>query len=446
MKVTVVGSGYVGLVTGACLSIKDHSVICVDKNQEIVEMISSGQSPIYEPGLEKIINDSVKLGNLCATSDLKQAILSADIVLVAVGTPSDDNGNINLKHILQAAEEIGKALKEKKEYCCIVIKSTVVPGTTMEKVLPVLEKFSGKKIGNFGLGMNPEFLREGTAVNDFLNPDRIIIGASDEHSAMYINKLYSMFTAPIIITSPATAELIKYTNNSLLAMLISFSNEISRIAETLPNVEIKDVFRGIHLDHRWSPIYKGERIFPSILDYLKAGCGYGGSCFPKDINALELFAREKGISTPLITATRYINDTQPEYSVKLLERCIGNIAQKNIGVLGLSFKPDTDDVRETPAFKIILELIKRGAIVMSHDPLPQARKNFVEHFGKQLPGLWSIADTFESVINNSEVLFSCNTMERISAKGLAFYISAISKLKGIFRYKKGNKSFAFFPN
>lgn len=432
MKVTVVGSGYVGLVSGACLSLKSHSVTCVDKNEKIVEMIRKGQSPIYEPGLEEIIKKSIESGNLNATTDLRNSVLSADIVLLAVGTPADDTGYIDLKYIIQAAEEIGKVLKEKKEYCCVVIKSTVIPGTTMGKVLPILERFSGKKLGDFGIGMNPEFLREGSAVKDFMNPDRIVIGASDVQSSIYMKELYSMFDAPKLVTSPDAAELIKYANNSLLAMLISFSNEMSKIAETLPEVDIKDVLRGIHLDHRFSPLHNGERIFPGILDYLAAGCGYGGSCFPKDVNALESFAREKGINTPLITATRNINNIQPEHSVKLLEHKFGNIAQKKIGVLGLSFKPDTDDVRETPAFKIILELLKRGAIVQVHDPLAQSKKNFVEMFGKKLDGKWTIAGTFEEVVSKCEIIFLVTPWKEYLQENWKSLINQYSNIKFFF--------------
>lgn len=416
MKVTIVGTGYVGLVTGVCFSEKGHSVLCVDKNKDIIDKINSGKSPIYEPGLEALLVKNISAGKLKATGNIEEAVKSADLIFIAVGTPSNNDGAIDLTYVCQVAEEIGKALKEKKEYSCIIVKSTVIPGTTRDVVLPILESNSSKKIGEFGLGMNPEFLREGNAVSDFMNPDRIVLGAFDKKSAQYMEEVYSQFNVPKLITSPTTAELIKYANNALLATLISFSNEISLIAASLPGVDIRDVLKGVHMDGRWSPVINGTKVYPEILKYLWAGCGYGGSCFPKDVSSLEHFAAEQGIHASIIKKVQDVNRLQPANAVSQLERCCpGGLNGKKVAVLGLAFKPNTDDVRESPAFGIIKELLNRGAMVLAHDPLKEARENFLKQLDFKTTTTtcsntcrstnFSIYDDIEEILHSVDIVF-----------------------------------------
>jgi UDPglucose 6-dehydrogenase/GDP-mannose 6-dehydrogenase len=445
MKVAVIGTGYVGLVTGACLSEKGHSVICVDKNENIVNKIKEGISPIHEPGLEELLVKNLQFGRLTATKDTEEAILWAEIIIIAVGTPSKEDGSIDLKFILEVSRDIGAALKKKKDYCCVIVKSTVVPGTTVNDVLPLLESNSAKKIGDFGLGMNPEFLREGSAVTDFMNPDRIIIGAMDELSLQYMEELYSQFDAPKILTSPTTAELTKYANNALLATLISFSNEIGLLAASLPDVDIRDVLHGLHFDGRWSPIIKGEKIYPDILKYIWAGCGYGGSCFPKDVSSLEQFGVEMGIETPLIKMVQQVNRLQPLNAVRLLEQCSSdNLKGKKVGVLGLAFKPNTDDVRETPAFAIIKELLDRDALVIAHDPLSKARTNFVDTYIDRLNGSLQIVQDFEEVVKSADFIFIVTSWPEYIEKDWKALVEKHDNIKIFFDGRRSLEPSVFF--
>ena len=260
MNVIVFGTGYVGLVTGACLAHIGNNVVCIDKNVEIVKKINSGKASIYEPGLQEILEDNINNSNLKASENLREFITEAEVIIIAVGTPSDRNGSIDLSQVINAIKEISENIKFKQTYTCIIVKSTVVPGTTANILSKILEKELGSENNNWGIGMNPEFLREGSAVKDFMEPDRIVLGANSESAKNYMQLLYSTFEVPKIITNTTTAEFIKYSNNTLLALLISFSNELSRIADKLPGVDIKDVMKGIHLDNRWSPLINYEKI------------------------------------------------------------------------------------------------------------------------------------------------------------------------------------------
>ena len=284
MKISIIGTGYVGLVSGLCFGEVKHEVECVDSDPKKVAMINGGEPPIHEDGLEVLLR---KLNgvNFRASSDLVGAVNASDLSMIAVGTPFDGE-EIDLKYIREVARQIGAALKDKPGYHVVVVKSTVVPGTTNDVVIPILEEATGKKAGrDFGVGMNPEFLREGEAIGDFMQPDRIVLGGIDERTLDVMAQLYGPFPGvDVVRTDPRTAEMIKYTANSLLATMISFSNEIGNLCASIPGVDVTEVMRGVHLDKRLSPILKdGTRVKPSFTTYLEAGCGFGGSCFTKDL-------------------------------------------------------------------------------------------------------------------------------------------------------------------
>lgn len=381
MRIAIIGAGYVGLVSGACLADKGNQVICVDKKPEIVAAINNGQSPLYEPGLEEIITRTVAAGKLRASTSLTQAIQGAQLSIIAVGTPMGGDG-IDLSYIQEAAREIGKSLRQRKNYHLVCVKSTVVPGTTDTIVRSILEEESGKVAGEFGLAMNPEFLREGNAVEDFLYPDRIIIGAYDERSFQVMNEVYAGFAAPILQVSLRTAEMGKYTTNALLASLVSFANEIAGICEAARDIDVKDVMETVTLDKRLNPRIGGNLVNPGILAYLQAGCGFGGSCFPKDVKALIAYAGERGREPYLLSAAMAVNAHQPLHMVRRLEEAMAGLEGKKVAVFGLAFKPGTDDVRETPALPIIRGLLARGARVIAVDPVA------VERMEAVLPRVW----------------------------------------------------------
>lgn len=379
MKISIVGTGYVGLVSGVCLAEKGHDVTCVDNDREKVETINRGISPIYEDDLDRLLANNIGAG-LQATTDLESAIGRTDITLIAVGTPFDGD-TIDLRYIRQVAQEIGQAIKNKPGYHVVVVKSTVVPGTTDDVVLPLLEEFSGKKAGeDFGVGMNPEFLREGAAINDFMNPDRIVLGGIDERSRAVLAKVYEPFSAvDTLEVNNKTAEMIKYTSNSLLATLISFSNEIGNLCAKLGDIDALDVMRGVHLDKRVSPVLEdGRRVTPGITTYLEAGCGFGGSCFPKDVKALIAHGEKAGQPMSLLKTVIQVNKEQPEQILQYLNKHFPDLGKVRVAVLGLAFKPGTDDMRESPAIPIVEQLIAAGAEITAYDPVAQeeARKIF----------------------------------------------------------------------
>lgn len=369
MKVSVIGTGYVGLVTGACLASLGHKTVCVDRLTSRVNKISGGEAPFYEPGLDALVKKTIADGSLKATSDLQTAVKQTDISLIAVGTP-DIGGRIDLSQIESAAADIGEALRTKPDYHVVAVKSTVVPGTTDGPVRRVLERAKPNSIGaDIGLCMNPEFLREGTAINDFMNPDRVVIGAADARAAEFFAKLYDSFDCPQLIVSLRNAEFIKYSSNTLLATMISFSNELAALCEATPGADVETVLDGLHMDKRLSPIVAGERVSPGILSYLRPSSGYGGSCLPKDVAALRSFAREREVDTPLLDAVTTVNNSRAEAVLDLAESRIGAFADKRVGVLGLAFKSGTDDLRQSPAVQLVEQILRRGADATVYDPV-----------------------------------------------------------------------------
>ncbi len=380
MRISVVGTGYVGLVSGACLAEKGHQVTCVDLDADKVARINRGDPPIYEPGLEEILKRRIQ-DRLKATTDLQAAIAETEISIVAVGTPFSGS-EIDLGFVRQVAKDIGAALKNKSQYHVVVVKSTVVPGTTDDVVGPLLEESAQKRIGDgLGLGMNPEFLREGCAVSDFMDPDRIVVGGSDARTQSAIAELYSVFKGvDVVLTNNRTAEMIKYTANSLLATAISFSNEIANLCSGLGGIDVQEVMHGVHLDKRLSPLLDGQRVRPGFLSYLACGCGFGGSCFPKDVKALVAHGRSAHVPMRILESVLEVNAQQPLKVVDLLTRDLGSLASKQIAILGLAFKPDTDDIRESPAIPVIQALLKQRAQIRAYDPIAmeEAKEFFKE--------------------------------------------------------------------
>jgi UDPglucose 6-dehydrogenase/GDP-mannose 6-dehydrogenase len=378
MKLSIIGTGYVGLVTGACLAERGHLVTCVDIDPDRVAALNRAESPIFEAGLEELLRAHAGR-SLQATTDLAQAVLATDVTFIAVGTPFNGRA-IDLTAVLQASRQIGAALKAKNGYHVVVVKSTVVPGTTDTHVLPALEESSGKRAGvDFGVAMNPEFLSEGEAVNDFLFPDRLVLGGIDDRSIDTLEQLYAPFAeVPRLRTNTRTAEMIKYASNALLATLISFTNELANLGAVIGEIDTVEVTRGVQL----SQYFRGRNKegLPPITSFLAAGCGFGGSCLPKDVSALIAHGEAAGHPMPLLAAVIRTNREQPRRTVGLLRKHWANLAGLKVAVLGLSFKPGTSDVRESPAFPIMRELVDEGAVVTAYDPaaLHEARKLFPE--------------------------------------------------------------------
>jgi len=356
MKISVIGSGYVGSVTAACFAEVGHEVVCVDIDKKKMDQINAGISPIYEEGLEELLQKYAGK-SLTATTDYEYAITNTDISFICVGTPSAEDGSIDLSIVRAATASIGAVLAKKEGYHVVVVKSTVVPETTEKFVLPILEEISGKIAGkDFGVAMNPEFLREGKAVYDFMHPDKIVVGAIDKKSGDLVSELYRTFKCEVTRTSLSTAEMIKYANNSLLATKISFANEIGNICKRL-NVDTYEVMEAVGKDSRISP------------RFLNSGAGFGGSCFPKDVKALIGKAKEIGYSPDLLESVIAVNEKQPILMTEILQRKIGSLAGKKIAVLGLAFKNDTDDIRESRAIPVIAELLRLGAEISAYDPM-----------------------------------------------------------------------------
>ena len=387
MNISIIGTGYVGLVTGACFAKLGHNVICVDIDPVKIQKINNGVSPIYEQGLDTLLQ--THKDKITATTDYNIAMENSDITFLCVGTPSLSNGAIDLSHLKEATKQMASCLKNKDHWHLIVVKSTVVPGTTQETVLPLLEECSGKKVSrDIGLAMNPEFLKEGVAVHDFFNPDRIVIGSVDTESKKILRELYKDFSCPLVETTLSAAEMIKYASNCFLATKISFINEIGNLCKTL-GIDTYEVADGMGLD---------KRIGRAFLD---SGIGWGGSCFGKDVNALVALAKEKKTPCRIMDSTVWVNDQQPLRLITLLKKHIPSLAGKTIGILGLSFKPNTDDIRDSRSIPIVQELLKQGARVKAFDP--QA----MDAFRQQFPGITYCASAQE-VLNSDALLLLTN--------------------------------------
>lgn len=400
MNVCVVGTGYVGLVSGVCLAAKGHKVTCVDIDLEIVDKLNSGVPTIYEKGLPELLKEVLDEGYYSVTNSLENALEKAGLVIVAVGTPSE-NGVIDLKYVEKVCKEIGLYIMSSDRHISVIIKSTVIPATTDTFVREILEEFSGKKVGEFGLGMNPEFLREGEAIDDFMHPDRIVLGYETEKTLEDLEELYSPWNVDKVRVNTRTAELIKYANNALLATQISTINEIANFASTLGGIDAMDVVAGVHLDKRWNPIVDGKRVNPQILSYLIPGCGFGGSCFPKDVQALRSQGQALGNAMRMMNAVLDVNESQPHQVIKILEDSFEQLKNQKVLLLGLAFKPGTDDVRESPAIKVVNDLAQRGIKLYAHDPI--AADNFKRRIDHKNVNIEFVAD-WRSILSQVNII------------------------------------------
>ena len=398
MKVCIIGTGYVGLVTGACFADRGHEVVCVDSDASKVDSINRGIAPIHEEGLNALITRNVGK-RLTATTDFAGPVGKADITLVCVGTPFRGD-MIDLSQVIAAGEQIGKVLATTNDYKVIVVKSTVIPGTTEGVFRDAVERTSGKRAGReFGLGMNPEFLTEGTAVDDFMYPDRIVVGGVDDRSREVLQSLYAAWPdAPRVLTNPSTAEMIKYTSNSVLATLISFSNEIARLCTAVGNVDVVDVMRGVHLAAYFtSRLENGQKLTAPITSFLGAGCGFGGSCLPKDVSALAAQGVGFGLGMPMLKSVLEINKSQPEEMLRLIKRHRADLTSCKVAVLGIAFKPDTDDVRESPAFPVMTLLKQAGARIKAYDPIARPRDR------EEMVGVDQV-DSLRAAVSDAEIV------------------------------------------
>ena len=351
MKIAVIGSGYVGLVAGACLAENGNEVICVDKDASKVRALQRGRIPIYEPGLEEMVRRNRAEKRLTFTTDLPKGIRASQIVFIAVGTPTGEDGSADLSHVLEVARQIGKAMNG---YKVIVDKSTVPVGTS-ERVREVIKKETQHP---FSVVSNPEFLKQGAAIEDFMKPDRVVIGAEDQRAGQIMTELYAPFTrtgAPIMMMDCASAELCKYAANAMLATRISFMNEVANVCEVV-GADVDQVRRAVASDRRIGPAF----LFP--------GVGYGGSCFPKDVKAMVKFASAKNYDFEILRAVENVNDRQKIRLLSKMKQHFGSLKGKRIAVWGLAFKPKTDDMREAPAVPLINGLLDAGATVMAYDP------------------------------------------------------------------------------
>ncbi len=351
MKVAVVGTGYVGLVVGACLAESGNDVMCVDKDEAKVRMLRRGKSPIYEPGIEDLLRRNKAEGRLVFTTDLAKAVRQSTIVFIAVGTPQGEDGSADLRHVMGVAKQIARAMNG---YKVIVDKSTVPVGTAQR----VRDVISRETTHPFSVVSNPEFLKQGAAVDDFMKPDRVVIGAEDPRAAELMVALHKPFTrtgAPIMVMDCASAELSKYAANAMLATKISFMNEIANVCEVY-GADVDRVRQAMGADRRIGPAF----LFP--------GVGYGGSCFPKDVKAIVKFSADRKYDFKILKAVEAVNESQKRLLLRKMQTHFGSLKGKTIAVWGLAFKPKTDDMREAPAIPIVKTLLEKGAVVHAYDP------------------------------------------------------------------------------
>jgi len=370
MNICVIGTGYVGLVTGSCFAEFGLNVTCVDNDEQKIALLQKGTSPIFEPGLEEMVKRNLREGRLVFTTEIDKAVEKSLVIFIAVGTPPKKDGSVDMTYIDEVARKIGENLNG---YKVIATKSTVPVGTG-ERIRKVIQQYERKKV-NFDIVSNPEFLREGAAIEDFMRPNRVVIGAASEQAMAIMKDLYSplyLIEAPFVITNIETAEMIKYASNAFLATKVSFINEIANICEKV-GADVNIVAKGMGLDQRI-----GSK-------FLHAGPGYGGSCFPKDTLGIAKIAEKYGYRFEIVRSVMKVNEKQKERMVAKVKEALGNLKGKTIAVLGLSFKPNTDDMREAPSLKIISSLQREGAKIRAYDPkaMEVARKIFKKiEYGK----------------------------------------------------------------
>ena len=401
MKLSVFGLGYVGCVSAACLAEEGNEVIGVDVNPTKVEIINKGKSPIIEEGINELMAKVVKAGRLSATTDSERAVNESNMSLVCVGTPSNQNGSLHLRHVEQVCREIGAAMKHKQGRHIVVIRSTMLPGTIQNTVVPALEETSGKKaVKDFGICINPEFLREGSSLKDFYSPPFTLIGADDEETVAAVRSLYTKINAQVHVTSLKTAEMVKYVCNCFHALKVSFANEIGNLCKAL-QIDSHEVMHVFCQDTKLnlSPYY------------LKPGFAFGGSCLPKDLRAINYKAKELDVEVPVLSSILPSNRLQIERAVDM----VAQTGRKRVGVLGFSFKAGTDDLRESPMVTLIETLIGKGFHLAIYDRdvslarLVGANKEYIE---REIPHISKLMrDTIDGVLNDADVIVIGNQAE-----------------------------------
>ena len=403
MKIVVAGTGYVGLVTGACLSEMGHKVTCVDIDKNKVELMKSGISPIYEPGLDELLERNYRENRLDFTIDYKNAYKDADVIFIGVGTPEREDGSANLDYVFTVCKEIAESIEKDT---LVVVKSTVPIGTN-DKIEEFLKENVKEDI-NIEVASNPEFLAQGTAVKDTLHASRIVIGVESDFAEKLLRDVYERFNQPIVVTNRRSAEMIKYASNDFLALKISFMNEIANFCEDV-GADIEDVAKGMSFD-------------PRIGDkFLRAGLGYGGSCFPKDTKALHWLANDNGYELKTIKATIEVNENQKYKMFRKAKRIYGSLKGMNVAVLGLTFKPGTDDLREAPSIPNIRRLLDEGANVKVYDPV--GMKNFKKVFPTEV----SYCEIPEDALRDTELAFIFTEWNEIKNLELEKYEELMKK-------------------
>jgi UDPglucose 6-dehydrogenase len=412
MKIAVFGSGYVGLVTGSCLANVGNDVICVDVDQQKIERLLAGDIPIYEPGLEQLVLSNVANGQLNFTTDAQRAVEHADVIFIAVGTPPREDGSADLQYVLAVAETIGQHIDD---YKVVVGKSTVPVGTCDKIEAKISEVLASSSLSQpFSVVSNPEFLKEGSAIEDFLKPDRIIVGTSDERAMSVMNELYAPFNRNhnrVMFMERRSSELTKYAANAMLATKISFINELSNIAERV-GADIEDVRLGIGSDPRIG------------YQFIYPGCGYGGSCFPKDVNALERTAQAVGYNAPLLQAVEAVNAQQ---KLSLVDKIVGyfgdDLSDKTFALWGLAFKPETDDMREASSRVIMEALWARGANILAFDPVAMREVESLYPNHRQL----KLVDSKDNALIGADALIICTEWKVFRSPDFAFITDNLSQ-------------------
>lgn len=439
-SVSILGTGFIGLCSAACFANKDIKVLASTHNEKKAELINKGKAPFFERGLDKILEEiNEKDPNLlkCVLNQEK-AVLETDISMITQGTPMREDKSINLEYIESTAKEIGQALKNTDKYHLIVVRSTVVPGTTRNLVGKIISEVSGKEPGkDFGLCMQPEFLAEGRSIEDTLYPDRIVIGEYDKKSGDILEEFYEYFygdhlkNCPILRMNLESAELVKYGNNCLLSTKISYANEFANFAELVPNVDVSEVMKGVGLDYRINPRFLG------------AGVGFGGSCFHKDVNAIKAWAKSRGYESRLLNAVLKINDDQAIHIIDLAEELVENLDEKKITILGLAFKPGTDDMRNAPSIRVINELKKRGYHnIIGYDS--EAKESARKVFGDKI----EYADSVEEALEDSELALlvtEWDEYKKLTTADFKKYMKEPNLVDGrlIYPFEEFNKELSF---
>ena len=398
MKIGIIGSGYVGLTTGICLASLKHQIFIYDVDEKKLGEILEGKLPFFERGLGEILEKVSSTEEFRPQNNLDDLIRETDGCFVCVGTPTKNN-SIDLSQIINSINSITESIKNnnKRNYK-IIIRSTIIPNTSKDVILPILERELSEL--EFGLAVVPEFLREGNALDDFMNPDKIVIGSLDEDTTNFVKNVFNHFEekCEIIETNLESSELIKYTNNAFFSMLISFSNEIANVSEKIPGVDAYKIMNALISDKRITTKINNENIIPSLESYLKPGCGFGGSCFPKDVQALLDYANKNNINTPLLQAVLDINAERPNKMILLAESILETLENKKISILGLTFKPETDDLRSSPALDAIKILLEKNAKVFAFDPIFKTKPNIIK-----IPEKCNICPNIEDALENSDI-------------------------------------------